>query len=148
MQHPDIWGKFSTTSRFMERTLDEFDQSYQRGSRQGEPGFPQRAATDPAPGLRDLYCFWIDAVLGSIEGAAATWYANARRVFSEHSYGSEDAGIRWLANVMTPNGLISPASMQLLRANNQHPAPGGDRIWLASNYLNLWDPQLGRAGPF
>ncbi|KAI0523939.1 glycosyl hydrolases family 18-domain-containing protein [Xylaria bambusicola] len=148
-----IWPKFVASSQFMEQRLHEFDELYTWGSEADEPGRPQRATGQPAAGLRDLYCYWIDDHLGSIEAEAERWWNAARPQF-EARYGMDDDGIKWLRNVFVKGGPISIDKMKFLRTTRQHarPNPGNPKIWATSNYQDLWvagtGTDFGAAGPF
>lgn len=123
MRNDLIWPKFTALSQFMERTLRKFDQSYAWGSESDEPARPPNRGNDqPAPGLRDLYCFWIDRHLGQIEATADIWY-NAARAKYQGKYGSDNKGIDWPNNVLTPAGAIGPASLRFPAARNKHGQP-------------------------
>jgi chitinase len=151
-----IWNKFCASSQFMEKTLHEFDTDYQWSgngpANQGQIGRPQRTANQPMAGLRDLYCFWIDQLLGQIETNGANWVRSATANYKASSYASDDAGKKWLNNVLKPNGLISESTMRFLRAASQHPKPNSQSpsIWAQSRYENLWrtGQGYGAAGPF
>ncbi|KAL2817250.1 hypothetical protein BDW59DRAFT_166064 [Aspergillus cavernicola] len=156
MRNTMIWNKFRTSSQFMEKTLHEFDNDYQwtgnGAANQGQVGLPQRIANQPTAGLRDLFCFWIDQLLGEIEANGVNWVRSATANYRASSYASDDAGQKWLNNVLNANGLISELNMRFLRAANQHWAPNAQNpsIWAQSRYENLWrtGQGYGAAGPF
>lgn len=151
MGRADIWPKFQASSQFMEQACREFDQSYAWGSFQGgaELGRPARPGTNPPqpePGLRDLYAYWIDRVLADIEARARAWYDATVPAYTQ-SYGSDNDGRKWLANVLNTQGQISPTGLRFPRAGARHGTTG---LWAQSNYENLWltGPGYGAAGPF
>ncbi|KAL6232551.1 hypothetical protein BDW75DRAFT_242830 [Aspergillus navahoensis] len=138
MRNTMIWNKFRASSQFMEKTLHVFGNDYQwtgNGvANQGQVGLPRRAANQPTAGLRDLYCFWIDQLLGEIEAKGVNWVLSATANYRASSYASDDAGQKWLNNVLNANGLISESNMRFLRAANQHRAPNAQNpsIWAQS----------------
>ncbi|KAL5040878.1 hypothetical protein BDW71DRAFT_212673 [Aspergillus fruticulosus] len=156
MRNTMIWNKFRASSQHMEKTLHEFDTEYQwsgnGAANQGQIDLPQRAANQPTAGLRDLYCYWIDQLLGEIEANGVNWVRSATANYRASSYASDNAGRKWLDNVLNSNGLISESSMRFLRAANQHRAPNAQNpsIWAQSRYENLWrtGQGYGAAGPF
>ncbi|GAW17905.1 hypothetical protein ANO14919_073740 [Xylariales sp. No.14919] len=151
MRNSWIWPKFKASSQWMEQRLQEFDDTYTWGSEADEPGRPQRATGQPSAGLRDLYCFWIDFHLGSIEERGEQWWNAARPKF-QAGYGSDDDGKKWLDNVFVQGGAISIQNMRFLRTTRQHarPNPSNPAIWATSNYQDLWmtGGNFGAAGPF
>lgn len=157
MRNTWIWPKFIESSQHMEEVLHEFDTSFNwngNGAENvGQLGRPQRGVGDPAAGLRDLYCYWIDKHMSEIEGSAALWLQAAEPKYRA-SYGSDNAGISWLQNVLTPQGPISAGNLVFLHsAQNPHrfnPANTNRATWLLSNYQGLWrtGQGYGPAGPF
>lgn len=146
MRHPDIWPKFVSSSQYVEQACRQFDTSYTWGSRAGELGRPTRAAGRPNAGLRDLYVFWIDYVLGDIEARAASWYQATVPAYTA-SYGADNDGVSWLKNVLNAQGEISAANLCFLRSLNGH---GNGVTWLQSRYDGVWLTGMGfgPAGPF
>lgn len=149
MRHTDIWPKFQASSQWMEQACREFDQSYNWGSRQGEVQRPTRPVTNPPqpePGLRDLYVYWVDRMLSDIEARARAWYDATVPAYTA-SYGSDNDGRTWLANVLNDQGQISPTTLRFPRSGARHGTTG---LWAQSNFDNLWltGPGYGAAGPF
>lgn len=105
-------------------------------------------------GRRDLYCYWIEKHLTEIEGTAAIWLQAAEAKFRASSFGSDEAGIKWLQNVMTPRGPISARNLVFLHSNQVphrfNPASPNPVRWLLSNFEDLWmtRPGYGAAEPF
>lgn len=147
MRTTDIWDKFVESSHLIEGSLDEFDRIYPWGSDPaGEPGRPKRSKTQPRAGLRDLYCYWIDRQLASIETNADNWVRSARQKY-ETKYGNDPRGINWLATEMDPAvGSIRVGALRFLEAVGGGHQPTG--VWANSNYDDLFDSSIGSAGPF
>ncbi|KAL2752063.1 glycoside hydrolase family 18 protein [Sodiomyces alcalophilus JCM 7366] len=153
MRRDEIWPKFTATSQHMENVLDEFDSSYPWSGtghgNNGQPGIPNRASGQPRAGLRDLYCFWIEAVLANIEARASGWLT-ATTANYRSAYAGEPQGKKWLDNVLHPGGYIAASKLKFPKAGFTHnnPNPSQPDIWLQSNYKGLWDSSNGPAGPF
>lgn len=155
MRNTIIWDKFKTSSQHMENVLNDFDVNFnwngQNPENTGQLGRPTRAAGEPVAGLRDLYCYWIDKHLTDIERKAAAWLVTAEANYRASSYATDNDGIAWLKNVMTPGGLISAQNMRFLHSTQaQHtfnPGNPNPTEWLLSNFDGLWS-NLGAAGPF
>ncbi|EMD68575.1 glycoside hydrolase family 18 protein [Bipolaris sorokiniana ND90Pr] len=158
MRNTWIWPKFVESSQFMEEMLHEFDTSFNWNGNgavnNGQLGRPQRGVGDPMAGLRDLYCYWIDKHLTEIEGTAAVWLQAAEAKYRASSFGSDNAGIQWLQNVMTPQGPISARNLVFLHSNQVphrfNPGNPNPVRWLLSNFQDLWrtGAGYGAAGPF
>lgn len=144
MRQDIIWQKFVATSQLIEESLKYFDDNYNWGSAAGEIGRPaNRAANQPAAGLRDLYCYWVDRQLNSIEAKADNWVQAARTKY-ESRYGSEPRGIAWLKTELNANtGAIRSATLRF------PPSPGGKHGLTGgpfnSDFEGLW---TGQAGPW
>ncbi|UPK96513.1 hypothetical protein LCI18_007448 [Fusarium solani-melongenae] len=138
MRRPEIWSKFVETSQAIEEIFDDFDI---------EP--TDRVAGQPTPGLRDLYCYWIDMTLAEMEATAAAWLTAATANFKAN-FGDSPDGKKWLANVLNSNGYISASKLKFPQAAVKHRSPSraNPDIWTQSNYQGLWKSALGSAGPF
>ncbi|XP_014561636.1 hypothetical protein COCVIDRAFT_11746 [Bipolaris victoriae FI3] len=74
--------------------------------------------------------------------------------FRASSFGSDEAGIKWLQNVMTPRGPISARNLVFLHSNQVphrfNPGSPNPVRWLLSNFEDLWmtRPGYGAAEPF
>lgn len=144
MNQDVIWDKFTASSQLIEGSLRDFDNAYQWGSAAGEIGRPtNRAPNQPAAGLRDLYCFWVDLQLNSIEAKADNWVNSARTKY-ESRYGGEPRGIDWLATEFNAQtGTIRSANLRFPAAGlNKHGRTGGP---FNSDFRGLW---TGQAGPW
>ncbi|KPM42249.1 hypothetical protein AK830_g4355 [Neonectria ditissima] len=153
MRRAEIWPKFVSTSQYIEDILDDFDMEHPwtetKAMNVGQPGIPNRAKGEPAAGLRDLYCFWIDYELGRIEQKAASWLTTATTNFKAE-FGSSFDGKKWLDNVMKPGGYISASKLKFPQVSValHRPNPSSPNIWPQSNYKDLWSVENGAAGPF
>ncbi|KAG8353315.1 hypothetical protein FVEN_g8694 [Fusarium venenatum] len=152
MNLPEIWAKFYDVSRHMETVLEQFDREYLWGQdtihSDGELGLPDRIPGQPEAGLRDLYCFWIEKILGEVEIAARDWLTQATNQYDARFKGTprhQD----WTSRIFNDNGYISKKTLKFNGArghgarNDENP-----RIWAQSNFEKLWKPSLGAAGPF
>ncbi|KAL2672954.1 hypothetical protein Neosp_013672 [[Neocosmospora] mangrovei] len=86
MRRPEIWAKFVETSQAIEEIFDDFDLEYEwdknNPMNDGQLKRPtDRVADQPMPGLRDLYCYWIDMTLAQMEDKAAKWLTAATDKF-------------------------------------------------------------------
>lgn len=154
MRRPEIWAKFVETSQAIEEIFDDFDLEYEwdknKPMNDGQLKRPtNRVADQPVPGLRDLYCYWIDMTLAEMEGTAATWLTAVTSKFKAQ-FGDSSDGKKWLANVLTSNGYISASKLKFPQAAVKHrsPNPANPDIWTQSNYQGLWKSDLGPTGPF
>ncbi|KAG8160926.1 hypothetical protein KVR01_009190 [Diaporthe batatas] len=144
MKQDIIWQKFVDSSQLIENSLTEFDNTYNWGSVGGEIGRPtNRGANQPAAGLRDLYCYWVDRQLNSIEAKADNWVQAARTKY-ESRYGGEPRGIDWLATEFNANtGTIRSANLRFPASpGGKHGLTGGP---FNSDFRGLW---TGQAGPW
>lgn len=97
MRITEVWAKFVETSQYMENLLDDFNLEYpwteSNAMNVGQLQKPDRDATknQPMAGMRDLYCFWIDYILGKIESKAADWLPAAKANY-EAEFGSGSDG--------------------------------------------------------
>ncbi|RGP78609.1 glycoside hydrolase family 18 [Fusarium longipes] len=150
MKRIEIWQKFVDTSQHIENVLHQFDKKYPWGGTgiysDGELGLPDRIAGQPEAGLRDLYCYWIDRKLSSIEEEARRWLDATTKDYNAR-YSGTPTHHDWTTKILKPGGYISEEAMKFLRALG-HGAPNkqSPRIWVQSNYKGLW--VKGAAGPF
>ena len=154
MRRSEIWSRFVETSQAIENIFDDFDILFEWDEddpmNDGQLTRPtNRVQGQPTPGLRDLYCYWIDSALASMESEAAAWLTAATANYKA-DFGSSPDGKKWLDNVLNPKGYISASKLVFSHASVQHrrPNPADPRIWTQSNYQGLWHPELGPAGPF
>jgi chitinase len=152
MKLDDIWQIFKETSQEIEEALHEFDQSYSWGSANDGPTRPNRGNGQPTAGLRDLYCYWIEMELGSIETKAAIWHTEARSNFEAayKSTGGNEA-TSWL-KMFSSGRPLGADQLKFKQATVGHskPDPSKPDIWTESNYSGLWKTGsgYGAAGPF
>ncbi|KAM6534968.1 hypothetical protein FALCPG4_004583 [Fusarium falciforme] len=94
-----------------------------------------RVQGQPMPGLRDLYCYWLDVTLADMEATAVAWLTAATANFKA-DFGDSADGKKWLANVLTPNGYISASKLKFPQAAVKHRSPNraNPDIWTQSNY--------------
>ncbi|KAJ4319636.1 hypothetical protein N0V84_006272 [Fusarium piperis] len=154
MNRPEVWSRFVETSQAIEDVLDDFDIEYPWGENKainvGEPKLPTRSTPqEPMAGLRDLYCYWIDAALANIEATAAAWLTGATASYKSQ-YGKDRDGMKWLANVLNSKGYISASKLRLPHASVSHGSRNDKNpdIWTQSNFKGLWNPENGPIGPF
>lgn len=151
-----IWDKFRASSQWMEEVFREFDKTYPWGGNnpinQGEPKRPSRGRDQPEAGLRDLYCFWIDEHLGSIEATMRQWHSAALSAY-ENKFKGTTTSDNWV-NKKLKNGDLSIDQVRFPRSLNRHKGKSsslaGADIWSQSNYKDLWKTGngFGAAGPF
>ena len=107
----NIWDKFAGPSNGIEEVLWTFDREYPWGHTVGEPTLPQNAQD---PGLRDLYCFWIDGYLANIEKAASV-FADSAKTWFETSHGGSPTGKQFLDSMLKNNGQATATKMKFPR---------------------------------
>ncbi|KAF4951612.1 hypothetical protein FGADI_7388 [Fusarium gaditjirri] len=152
MRRPEIWPRFTETSQHIETVLRLFDEDYPWGQdtkySDGELHLPDRTAGQPLPGLRDLYCYWIDRKLQRIEDDARDWLIKTTNDYNTRYAGTPDH-LDWTTNVLNPNGYISEKALKFLKARGHgNPNRQSPMIWPQSNYDKLWKPSIGATGPF
>ncbi|RSL86650.1 hypothetical protein CEP52_015770 [Fusarium oligoseptatum] len=155
MRRPEIWSKFVETSQAIEDVLDDFDLLYKWDEKKPmNVGQLQRPTdrdddTQPMPGLRDLYCYWLDMTLAEMEATAVAWLTAATANYKA-DFGDSPDGKKWLANVLNSKGYISASKLKFPQASIRHGRPNraNPDIWTQSNYQGLWKAKLGSAGPF
>ncbi|RSL60097.1 hypothetical protein CEP53_005571 [Fusarium sp. AF-6] len=109
MRRPEIWSRFVETSQAIEEVLDDFDLLYKWDEKKPmNDGQLQRPTdrdedTQPMPGLRDLYCYWLDMTLAEMEATAAAWLTAATANYKA-DFGDSADGKKWLANVLNSKG--------------------------------------------
>jgi hypothetical protein len=101
MQHPTILDIFQTTSKFIEDSCLDFDQHYTWTGVAGELGRPNRAPGQPQPGLRDLWCYFIDQYLHTIEANAATWSMTVQQTLARDANFAGTEGQNFLNTFFT-----------------------------------------------
>ena len=158
MNEPDIWTMFVETSQHMESVLHQFDKSYPWGGskdiNKGELKKPDRGKGQPASGLRDLYCYWIEMTLGGIEARGSAWVQAARDAYLAKFPGTPATQV-WTRDILAPGRYISREKMAFPSsragsASHGMPNENDPRIWVQSWYENLWKggTGFGAAGPF
>ncbi|KAK4442906.1 hypothetical protein QBC34DRAFT_479340 [Podospora aff. communis PSN243] len=152
INHASIWPKFRDSSRDIEQALHAFDTTYpywQPNPPANPPAgmitLPARLPGQPRAGLRDLYCYWFDRKLQSIEANAQIWFTAAQQEY-RNNHGSSTAAASWLhatTGKMRTGGPIYNGLKFNRQPGARHGATG---LWAHSWYEGLW--LLGPAGPF
>lgn len=127
----------------IEGIMDDFDKQY----KWNDPGMlvrPTRQPTQPRPGLRDLYCFFIDAYLREIEKKSSAWAIAAKQELASDSKTDGAEKQSWIRTAMSPPGIVTQTAMTFKKFGNAW-TPGTNREVLKSQY-GMW--QMGRAGPW
>ena len=82
MNDPLIWSTLQTVSQGIERVFAEFDRTYDWNQAQYKSEQLQRPTDrttgQPSPGLRDLYCYFIDMRFSILEAKAQAWAKEAK----------------------------------------------------------------------
>ncbi|KAL2807888.1 glycosyl hydrolases family 18-domain-containing protein [Aspergillus granulosus] len=141
----DIWSIFVDASKHIEATLKEFDEAYwwATGATPDSDALqlPKRDDGEPKPGLRGLYCYWIDTYLGTIEQVGRKWRDKAEIDYRRKYQGTKE-GTPWLKQ-FDFGGFTSDKFS--FRSNGQAYLPGQKGPWQRSNFRGLWSEP---AGPF
>lgn len=127
----------------IEGIMDDFDKQY----KWNDPGMlvrPTRQSTQPRPGLRDLYCFFIDAYLREIEKKSSVWARAAKQELESDSKTDGAEKQSWIKTAMSPPGIVTPTAMTFKKFGSAW-TPGTNKEVLKSQY-GMW--QMGRAGPW
>ncbi|MCJ1383204.1 hypothetical protein MMC17_006317 [Xylographa soralifera] len=143
LQQGAIWPKYQQTSQLIEESLHAFDTTYTRNAAGNQITRPNRANGQPQAGLRDLWCYFIDRYLRTIETTGGQWAMAARNTFANDPMGQGTEGQNWVNTVMSGNGVITPGQMVFPHSGPQTPGPG---VVVQSSYYGAWT--LGAAGPF
>jgi len=98
----------------------------------GQIGRPQRAAGQPTPGLRDLWCYFTDHYFQTIEANAGFWAGFAKQALQNDPMAAGNEGQNWINTAMDPtNGIISARKMVFPHSGPQTLGPG---IVMQSSY--------------
>jgi hypothetical protein len=89
------------SGRAIESILADFDNAYAWGSAPGNE--PNRPAGGNR-GLRDLWAYWIDVYLSSIETNAAAWAGQAQTAMQGLSTAPNDEATNWVMSFFGPGG--------------------------------------------
>ncbi|GAP90626.2 putative glycoside hydrolase family 18 protein [Rosellinia necatrix] len=101
LRRQEIAPKFQASGQAFENALALFDAAYAWGSHVGaEPGRPAGANR----GLRDLWAYWIDVYLATIEARAGTWAGQARTAMQGLSTSATDEAANWVTSFFGPGG--------------------------------------------
>lgn len=101
MRKQEIAPKFQASGQAFENALAQFDAAYAWGSHVGaEPGRPAGADR----GLRDLWAYWVDVYLATIEARAASWAGQARTAMQGLSTSATDEATNWATSFFGPGG--------------------------------------------
>lgn len=157
MRDVAIWNKFRDSSQKIEEVLRTFDTTYPWGGNnplnQGEPKRPSRGSNQPQAGLRDLYCFWIDGHLSTMEGLMGRWHSAAVTAYKGKFQGTTTSD-NWVKKKLEKGGDLHSDQLQFPASLNKHKGKSqtqaGADIWSQSNYKDLWKTGsgFGAAGPF
>ncbi|KAK8229398.1 hypothetical protein HDK90DRAFT_536250 [Phyllosticta capitalensis] len=141
LNHGTIWRVFTETTKSFEDVFANFDNQYGWAD-EGMLGRPEREEGQPTPGLRDLWCYFIDALLDDVEWQASTWAANAELDLGEFEVEEEQIAEKeeWLRQFQ--DGIFTVYALSF-RKDPQSIGP--DNIIPNSKY-GAWDN--GPAGPF
>lgn len=101
MRVPMIASKFQASGQAIEAALASFDNAYNWGS---APNDELGRPTGTDRGLRDLWAYWIDVYLATIEPQASAWSSAASAAMQGLSTSSNDEAARWVASFFGPGG--------------------------------------------
>lgn len=106
----------------MERLFAAFDAQYQWGSQAGEPS----RGPSGNGGLRNYWCYWIDAQLEEVERVAAMWLRTVARPAVESWKGGDGSAEKYLASEFdSPAGFLTANRLRFPRPNGSN--PGNDQ---------------------
>ena len=114
----DIQDNLVVPSNSIEMLLRVFDQTYDWN--QNLPGQPARS--NNVGGLRELWCYWIDAHFSRIEAKIPTYLNQAKTFMSQDAFtqGSSTFATRYVNGEMT-TGYATVGKMKFPRPNGANP---------------------------
>ncbi|KAK8238672.1 hypothetical protein HDK77DRAFT_492721 [Phyllosticta capitalensis] len=143
MSDETVWGIFTDTSKSLEDVFGSFDVAYDWVD-DGVLGRPDREEGQPPAGLRDLFCWFMDALLHDIEERAITWALDTHALFDSDKLienpDNPNEKEEWLGQFV--NGILTADRFKFPQVD---PEVDEDGVIQHSPY-GLWDN--GPIGPF
>ncbi|KAK8173206.1 hypothetical protein IWX90DRAFT_412661 [Phyllosticta citrichinensis] len=145
IRQEEVWSLMTDTSKGIEGVSRTFDVKYAWDDEDLDIlSWPERKEGEGAPGLRDLYCHWIDERLRNIEYNAGIWLQTAKaefeaRVITDPARPYEKQ--EWLHEY--DQGILSEESFQFPRVHQDEK----NGVFKNSEF-SMWSAELGPAGPF
>ncbi|KAK7516918.1 uncharacterized protein IWZ02DRAFT_505504 [Phyllosticta citriasiana] len=141
MNDEDIWRVFTETTKSIEDVLEDFDAKY-GWEDEGMLIRPEREEGQPAAGLRDLWCYFIDSTLTKIDWQAIEWAIAAKSDLSKFVVGEEQQAEKdsWIQQF--DNGIFSTDELHLPGT----PQSIGPDLVVPNSKYGAWDN--GPAGPW
>ncbi|KAI0905820.1 glycosyl hydrolases family 18-domain-containing protein [Ustulina deusta] len=137
MRTPTIASKFQASGQAIEAALASFDDAYNWGSApNNEPGRP----TGANRGLRDLWAYWIDVYLATIEARASAWSNQASTAMQGLSSSSNDEAAKWVASFFGPGGA---GSMLQFSQPNPGSQVGRNGVNVPRSRYGMWSTASG-----
>ncbi|KAK8186916.1 uncharacterized protein BKA78DRAFT_298012 [Phyllosticta capitalensis] len=142
MSDDTVWGILQETSQALEDLFGQFDVQYDWAD-EGALGRPDREEGQPPAGLRDLFCYFIDARLHHMEERGVDWALSAIETFKTkvvENPDNPDEKDEWLGEFVT--GILSADKFQFPQIEPEVDEKG---VIKHSPY-GMWDN--GPIGPF
>ncbi|KAK8186919.1 uncharacterized protein BKA78DRAFT_298015 [Phyllosticta capitalensis] len=143
LKHPVVWKVFTDTTKGIEDAFQQFDERYSWDDDESAMlGRPEREDDQPLAGLRDLWCWYIDARLFQFDFAGMTWSISAKADLEAATLTPEDEEerTRWLTRF--DDGILSGDFLRLPKTENDL----DDSYIIPKSEYDAWDN--GPAGPF
>lgn len=138
MQSTWIAPKFQQSGQEIEDVLTDFDASYTwRSNPAGEPGRPAGANR----GLRDLWAYWIDVYLNSIETKASAWATRAQNDVTSTYTGSTEAK-NWATAFFGAGGAGNAAALKFSQPNPGSQV-GRNGVAVPNSRYGMWTTASG-----
>jgi chitinase len=139
MKDDTIFNKWQATAHDIETALQDFDNAYGwNGAEPGELGRPNR----PNAGLRDLWCYFIDRYMATIEANIPAWTSSVQNTLQNDRDFQGTEGKNFVTNFFTHQIVTS---MSFRHPGTRTPGPG---TVVRNSYYGAWDDSNGPAGPF
>ncbi|KAF2716673.1 glycoside hydrolase family 18 protein [Polychaeton citri CBS 116435] len=150
MQQSVIWDRFIGAAGNVEDSLDVFDTTYTWPPNVAQGGIglglPTRASGEPRAGLRDLWCYYIDTLLSTIEISASTWSRQAREMAQKDPMFAGTEGQKWIEAFFASGSIADPTRMVFPHPNPAaNPAARG--VIIRQSRFGAWDSAYP-AGPW
>lgn len=139
MQRTEVAPKFQNSGQAVEAVLANFDAAYTWGSHPGSE--PNRPANGANRGLRDLWAYWIDVYLASIEAKASGWSTRAQNDVTTNYAGSNEAS-NWVTGFFGPGGAGNAAALQFSQPNPGSQV-GRSNVAVPNSRYGMWTTASG-----
>ncbi|KAK8154099.1 hypothetical protein BC567DRAFT_212765 [Phyllosticta citribraziliensis] len=145
LRQDEVWKLMTDTSKALESVFRTFDVLYGWDDNEVDMlGWPDRKEGEGRPGLRDLYCHWIDERLRNIEYNAGVWLQGAKAEFESKvitNPASPNEKQQWLDQY--DHGILSEDAFKFPRVHQDEV----NGVFMNSEF-SMWNSDLGPAGPF